>query len=377
MPDFSRFYALPITERVARLGVSFEDNLSLETADQMVENLVSTLELPLGIACHFVINQKPVWVPMAIEEPSVIAAASFMAKQASKLGGFRTKVDEPIMMGQIQLLDSTDWDAVQSIINKHHDELVIQANQVLASLVKRGGGCKEIIFKPLNAKMAVVEVFVDCRDAMGANLINTLMESLAPQIELLTGAQTGFKILSNLSDQRLARAWCEIPYASLDPNPTKDHGREIAQRIVNGYELACLSPYRAATHNKGIMNGIDAVAIATGNDWRAIEAGAHAYASQQPGGYGPLTHFELDNKNACLKARIALPLALGVVGGITQTHPRVKACHKLLGDFGSSAQALAGLMAAVGLAQNLAAMRALAAEGIQQGHMALHGRKSR
>lgn len=375
MLDFSNFYELSIEERRRRLGVSFSQGLELEMADQMVENLVTTLSLPVGVACHFVVDKQPVWVPMAIEEPSVIAAASHMAKLASHRGGFTTQVDKPIMMGQIQLLNSPDWDRANELIVQNQIQLLELANTYCSNLCARGGGCRSLRLKNLSSKMAVLEVSVDCQDAMGANLINTVMEGLAPHVEKLTGAVAGFKILSNLSDQRLARSSCEIPYQVLATDKTHDQGRAVAERMLQGYEFACLDPYRACTHNKGIMNGVDAVMIATGNDWRAIEAGAHAYASQKPGGYGPLTTLELDDEKSCLIASIELPLALGVVGGITQTHPTVQTCLELLGVFGKSAGKLAALIASVGLAQNLSAMRALATEGIQKGHMALHTRK--
>ena len=361
------FYELSVAERQACIGTSFSQALSLETAETMVENLITTLGLPVGVANNFVVDGQPVWVPMAIEEPSVVAAASHMAKLAAVRGGFQTQVDEPIMMGQIQLLNSPDWDHVAEVIGAHQAELVELANTYCPGLLSRGGGCQKISFKNLSPKMAVAEILINCCDAMGANLINTVLESLAPKIEELTGAVAGFKILSNLSDQRLARSRCEIPYDLL--------GRRVAERMALGYEFACLDSYRACTHNKGIMNGVDAVVIATGNDWRAVEAGAHAFAAQKQRGYGPLTRLELDDPHACLVASIELPLALGVVGGITQAHPTVRACLELLGDFGKSSKALAGVIASVGLAQNLGAMRALAAEGIQKGHMALHHRK--
>ena len=291
MHDFSSFYQLSIEERQTRVGQSFSKNLDLKTADQMVENLVAVFGLPLGVACHFVIDSQPVWVPMAIEEPSVIAAASHMAKLASLRGGFKTQVDLPVMVGQIQLLGAPDWDAVKQLIFEHQTELIELANTYCAGLKARGGGCLSLRVKNLSAQMAVLEVLINCQDAMGANLINTVMEGLAPKIEELTGAQAGFKILSNLSDHRLARSSCEIPYALLASDKTQDQGRLIAQRMIQGYEFACLDPYRACTHNKGIMNGVDAVVIATGNDWRAVEAGAHAYASQKTSPYHPLTPF--------------------------------------------------------------------------------------
>ncbi len=374
-PDFSNFYSLSIDERRARLPVPMNATLESQQADDMVENLVGLMGLPLGVACHFIIDGKPVWIPMAIEEPSVIAAASHMAKLSSLTGGFKTEVDEPVMSGQIQLIGATDWERVAEVVQANRESLIGKANKLAGSLPSRGGGCLGIRFKGLNGVMGVVEVRIDCRDAMGANVINTVMEGLAPEIESLTGAKVGFKILSNLSDERLARAFCEIPYKALANDAAKDNGRQIAERMVLGYEFARLDPYRACTHNKGVMNGIDAVVIATGNDWRAVEAGAHAYASVQPEGYGPLTHYDLDDVKQVLKARIQLPMAIGVVGGVTKVHPTVKASLELLGEFGKSAKRLSGLIASVGLAQNIAAMRALAAEGIQAGHMALHHRK--
>src|SRR3989338_568890 len=297
MHDFSGFYELSVTERQTRMGQLLTQNLSLETADSMVENLVGIFGLPLGVACHFVVDDQAVWVPMAIEEPSVIAAASHMAKLASVRGGFRTQVDAPVMMWQIQLTGALDWDRVVQAIEQHQTELLKLANHYCSNLKVRGGGCVGLKIKNLSAEMAVLEVLINCQDAMGANLINTVMEGLAPKIEELTGTVAGFKILSNLSDHRLARSSCEIPYALLASDKTQDQGRLIAQRMIQGYLFACLDPYRACTHNKGVMNGVDAVAIATGNDWRAVEAGAHAYASQKTGRYQPLTHFELRDQD--------------------------------------------------------------------------------
>jgi hydroxymethylglutaryl-CoA reductase len=361
-----------------------EKGLSLETADVMVENAIGVLALPIGVAANFVVDGEPVLVPMATEEPSVIAACSHIAKLASLAGGFVTEVDEPIMIGQIQVLALRDIDKALEQIAQSHDMLVRLGNSFCPSLVARGGGClnleprllPRVSGDDLNiGPMLVVHVHIDCRDAMGANIVNTVVEGLAPHIAALTGGQIGFKILSNLADRRLARARCDLPYRALASEPGVDNGAQIARRIVEGYDLARRDPYRACTHNKGIMNGIDALAIATGNDWRAIEAGAHAYACKS-GRYSSLSHYALDDEVGRLRCSIELPMSVGVVGGSTRMHPSVAASLKILGPFAKSAQKLAGLMAAVGLAQNLGALRALANEGIQQGHMTLHHKKS-
>lgn len=373
----SGFYRLSVQERRDLLGLNMGQDLTVEAADQMIENTIGVMGLPLGVALNFIVDGEPVIVPMATEEPSIIAASSYIAKLVMASGGFHTHVDEPIMMGQIQLLDVNDLDRAQFEIQANENQLVEYANQFCVAMKERGGGCVGVNSRilPGPGPMLVIDVLINCCDAMGANIVNTVVEGLGPEVARLTGGRLGFQILSNLSDRRLAKACCEVPYRALAMDLAKDNGREIAVRMVDGYRFACCDIYRACTHNKGIMNGIDALVIATGNDWRAVEAGAHAYASRN-GRYTSLSHYELDDEHTTLKCSLELPMAIGVVGGSTRHHPTVVASLNLLGAFGKSAQKLAGLMAAVGLAQNMGALKALASEGIQRGHMALHSRKA-
>lgn len=367
-----------IAERVG----AFADGLTLDRADQMVENAIGVFGLPLAIAPNFIVDETPVLVPMVIEEPSVVAASSRIAKLVSLSGGFKTDVDEPLMLGQIQLVDIADCDAAIARLSALKATIIALANQRLVGLVARGGGCVDVQARKLPPHRAslemegqtflVVELVIDCCDAMGANLINTALEAVSDEVANIAQGRAVFRILSNLCDRRLARASCEVPYELLSTQG--QNGRHIAQNIVLGYELAMRDPYRAATHNKGIMNGIDAILIATGNDWRAAEAGAHAYAARS-GHYQSLSHYLLDDIQSVLRCSIELPLAVGVVGGATTAHPCVMTNLKMLGPFGTSSKRLAGLVASVGLAQNMGAMRALAGEGIQRGHMALHRRK--
>jgi hydroxymethylglutaryl-CoA reductase len=354
--------------------LSLSAGLSLEMADAMVENAIGILGLPIGIAANFVIDGESALVPMAIEEPSVIAAASHMAKIVGLSGGFHTKIDDSIMIGQIQILDVPDMGLACQKIEHRREELLKIANSFCENMKKRGGGCVDLIPRILPG-MLIVHVHVDCCDAMGANIVNTIVEGLAPILSVAVQGRAGFRVLSNLTDLRLARSYCSIPYRLLATDKNGDNGRIVANRTLEGYQFACLDPYRAATHNKGIMNGIDAVAIATGNDWRALEAGAHAYACRS-GKYSSLTSYEMDDQLGVLNCAIELPMALGVVGGSTQLHPTIQALFQILGEFGKTAKKLSSLIASVGLAQNLGALRALACEGIQQGHMFLHARKN-
>ncbi|MDA0712695.1 MAG: hydroxymethylglutaryl-CoA reductase, degradative [bacterium] len=398
MSTFSRipnFYRLSLNERRQELlkrskltseeleNFSAEKSLSLEAADSMIENAVGVFSLPLGVAANFIVDDEPVLVPMVIEEPSIIAASSNTAKIIALSGGFKTVVTESIMIGQIQLLDVLDVDGACDYIKTNNVELLAEANKYCVGICSRGGGCLEIYSRILlpstmeasNARpMLIIHVNIDCLDAMGANIVNTVMEGLGSFLMSKIAARLGFRILSNLADRRLAVSSCLIPYQLLATDSARDNGYDIAANIVDGYIFACRDPYRAATHNKGIMNGIDAVAIATGNDWRAIEAGAHAYACRD-GQYSSLTSYELCDISKSLFCKIELPLAVGVVGANSQTHPGVQSALKLLGSFGQTAKKLAGLMASVGLAQNLGALRALACDGIQRGHMMLHHRK--
>lgn len=347
--------------------------LSAAQADHMIENVVGTFSLPLSIATNFQINGRDYLIPMVIEEPSVLAAVSNAARLFRAGGGFTTSSDDPIMIGQIQVLDVADLEAATSAILNDKMRLLKIADEVGGSIVRHGGGARDIevrLFPDTPAgPMLVVHLLIDCRDAMGANAINTAAEHLAPHIEALTGGRVNLRILSNLTDRRKARAEGIIPASELATDTLS--GKAVVWAIVEAGVFAEVDPYRAATHNKGIMNGIDPVVIATGNDWRAIEAGAHAYAARN-GTYTSLTHWTQD-ADGNLRGSIELPLSVGIVGGATRVHPTAQVALKILGI--ESAQQLAEIIAAVGLAQNLAAMRALATEGIQRGHMSLHAKQ--
>ncbi len=357
------------TATAARLA---GDALPIDLANGMIENVIGKFELPLGVATNFQINGRDYLVPMAVEEPSVVAAASFMAKLVRECGGFQTSTTAPIMRAQIQILGLSDPHGARLQILAGKDALIAAANAKDTVLVGFGGGCKDVevhVF-PTSSRgpMVVAHLLVDVRDAMGANTVNTMAETVAPMIEALTGGTVRLRILSNLADLRIARARVELTEAVLTTKAYE--GRRVIDGIVDAYEFAAIDPYRAATHNKGIMNGIDPVVVATGNDWRAIEAGAHAYAARN-GRYTSLSTWEV-NTAGNLVGTIEMPMALGLVGGATKTHPAAQAALKVLGV--TSATELAEVTVAVGLSQNMAALRALATEGIQRGHMALHAR---
>ncbi|MGD9131716.1 MAG: hydroxymethylglutaryl-CoA reductase, degradative [Candidatus Bathyarchaeota archaeon] len=340
--------------------------LEMELADRMIENVVGTFPLPLGIAMNFLINKKDYMIPMAIEEPSVVAAATYAAKMARKKGGFFTSSTDPVMIGQIQAVDIKDPFAAKMKILSAKKEILKKANDQDPMLVSVGGGAKSLDVKVIDTKsgpMVITELHVDCRDAMGANAVNTMAEAVAPMIERITGGRVYLRIISNLAVKRLARAWAVIAKDAVG-------GEEVVDGIVEAYNFAAADPYRAATHNKGILNGIIGVVIATGNDHRAIEAGAHAYAARN-GRYGTLSYWE-KNRDGDLVGSVELPMAVGLIGGATKVHPTAKVAVKILGV--KSASELGEVMAAVGLAQNLGALRALAHEGIQRGHMSLHAR---
>ncbi|MBW9335271.1 hydroxymethylglutaryl-CoA reductase, degradative [Herbaspirillum sp. RU 5E] len=346
--------------------------LPLATADGMIENVVGTFQLPLGVAGYFQLNGRDVLVPMAVEEPSVVAAASFMAKLVRACGGFQTSSSTPLMRAQIQLLGVTDPHGARLAILKDRQAIIDIANSRDKLLNDLGGGCRDIevhVFPDTRrGAMVVTHLIVDVRDAMGANTVNTMAEAVAGHIEEITGGKVRLRILSNLADLRLARARVKVSAEVLATNAYS--GEEVIDGIVDAYEFAAVDPYRAATHNKGIMNGIDPVIVATGNDWRAVEAGAHAYACRH-GRYTSLTHWEIA-ADGDLVGTLEIPMPVGLVGGATKTHPAARAALKILGV--QSAQDLAEVAVAVGLAQNMAALRALATEGIQRGHMALHAR---
>ncbi len=377
------FYRLTRDERLARLaeraGLADSDlaglrepvPLPFEMADHMIENAVGVIGLPLGVGLNFLINGRERLVPMAIEEPSVIAATSYAARTIRDAGGFFAEADAALMIAQIQLVNVPDVEVATQRLQGATLRLLSLANGVHPNMLRRGGGARRIEVRPLPetacGPMLVVHLIADVGDAMGANAVNSMAEAVAPMIEELTGGQVRLRILSNLADQRLARARVRIPFQLLETETLR--GEEVAQRMMEAWAFAAADPYRAATHNKGAMNGIDAVAIATGQDWRGIEAGAHAFAARD-GHYGSLTKWVVHND--VLLGSIELPLAVGIVGGNIECNPRVKFSLRLLGV--QTAGELAGIMASVGLGQNFAAMRALVTDGIQRGHMALHAR---
>ena len=343
--------------------------LGEETANRMIENVVGTFPLPLGIAANFMVNKKEYMVPMAVEEPSVVAAATHMAKGTRKNGGISADSDDPIMIGQIQLVNLNDpFKAKEKIIEKK-EELVKLANEQDPILVKFGGGCKGIEVRVLDSDtgpMVITHLLVDCRDAMGANAVNTMAEAVAPRLETITGGRVYLRIISNLAIYRKTRATAVWRAVFLG-------GEEVVDGIIEAFAFACADPFRVATHNKGIMNGIDPVVIATGNDWRAIESGAHTYG-QWKEGHDSFTNWK-KTENGDLEGTIEIPMAVGLVGGATATHPTAKACVKILDvKIPGGASELSQVICAVGLCQNLGALRALASEGIQRGHMGLHAR---
>lgn len=381
------FYRLPPEARLAALEehgrlappdleAYRSGGLTVEQANVMVENVISTFSLPNAVAVNFLINGQDRVVPMVVEEPSVVAAVSNMARLTRPSGGFEAEADPSVMISQIQLVDVADPDACVRRLENARAALFELAAAVHPRLAARGGGLRDVEIRRVTydepgrprEEMVVVHLLLDCVDAMGANMLNTLAERLAPHIEAWTGERVGLRILSNLADRRLARARCRIEPRHLG-TPTMD-GRLVAEGIASAWRFAWADPYRAATHNKGVMNGIDAVAIATGNDWRAIEAGAHAWCCRD-GRYRPMTRWEIGDDGA-LYGSIELPLQMGIVGGPIRVHPTVRSNLALLGA--KSARELSAIAAAVGLAQNLGALRALATDGIQCGHMRMHAR---
>jgi hydroxymethylglutaryl-CoA reductase len=380
----SGFYNLTIDERHKKLAgfshltpddlLPFTDGgLTPEAADHMIENVIGTHSLPLGIGLNFQVNGHDVLVPFAIEEPSVVAGASFMAKLVRAGGGFQATISAPEMIGQMQVLDLEDVASARLKIYEHKTDLLAEADTIDPILKKFGGGARDLEVRtiedsPIGA-FIVVHLIYDVRDAMGANAVNTACERLAPRIEAITGGRVHLRILSNLADRRLARARCTIPVKELAFDDYS--GKQVRDGIIEAWAFAASDPYRAATHNKGIMNGVDAVVIATGNDWRAIEAGAHAYAVKN-GKYTSLSTWGKDAQGN-LVGSLEMPMAVGIVGGATKVHPTAQASVKLMGV--KTASELAEIIVSVGLAQNLAALRALATEGIQRGHMSLHARQ--
>jgi len=381
----SGFYKLPVEERQRQIAgwaglteaevatLSGALGLDVARADLMIENVVGLHGLPFGIATNFTVNGRDVLVPMVIEEPSVVAGASLAARLARAGGGFQAITTPPEMIGQVQVLDVADPWAARFDLLASREELLALANQTDPIITALGGGARDLEVRVLEhtpvGPMVIVHLIIDCRDAMGANLVNTACEAVAGRVEQITGGRVLLRILSNLADHRLARARCTIPVEALEFGDFA--GEQVARGIVEAWAFAAADPYRAATHNKGIMNGVDAVVLATGNDWRAVEAGAHAYAARS-GRYTSLSTWEIDDRG-CLVGTLEIPLALGIVGGATRTHPTAQVALKILGV--KTARELAEIVVSVGLAQNLAALRALATEGIQRGHMRLHARQ--
>ena len=380
----SGFYNMTVEERRARLGDGsalapdqllpfITGGLSPDAADHMIENVIGLHSLPLGIALNFQVNGRDVLVPMTIEEPSVVAGASFMAKLVRAGGGFTATTTEPLMIGQMQVINVANLEEAKLKLYEHRAELLAEADSIDPVLKKFGGGARDLEVRVFESSpiggFLVVHLIYDVRDAMGANAVNTACERLAPRVESITGGKVHLRILSNLADRRIARARCTIPVQELAFNDFS--GEDVRDGIIAAYAFAAVDPYRAATHNKGIMNGVDAVVIATGNDWRAIEAGAHAYAARS-GRYTSLSSWNKD-ANGNLVGTLEMPMAVGIVGGATKVHPAAQAAVKLMDV--KTASELAEIIVSVGLAQNMAALRALATEGIQRGHMSLHARQ--
>ena len=398
----SGFYNMTLDERRLRLGDATASRLTPESllpfttggltseaADHMIENVIGLYSLPVGIALNFQVNGRDVLVPMTLEEPSVVAGASFMAKLARAGGGFTATTTDPLMIGQMQVINVANLEEAKFKLYEHKAELLAEADSIDPILKKFGGGARDLEVRTIESSpiggFLVVHLIYDVRDAMGANAVNTACERLAPRIESITGGKVHLRILSNLADRRIARSRCTIPVNELgfgsetqtqqtttSASPIRSFtGEEVRDGIIAAYAFAAADPYRAATHNKGIMNGVDAVVIATGNDWRAIEAGAHAYAARS----GRYTSLSTWNKDADgnLVGTLEMPMAVGIVGGATKVHPAAQAAVKLMDV--KTAGELAEIIVSVGLAQNMAALRALATEGIQRGHMSLHARQ--
>ena len=380
------FYKLTVDER--RQLIAQSSNLSPEqitalanngelddnAADRMIENVIGTMSLPVGIATNFIIDKKQYVIPFCLEESSVVAAASNMAKRCHAHGGFTSTNDGPMMIAQIQLLDIDNHQDAEQAVLENKDALMNLANSLPSTMIRLGGGCKDIStrsIETLSGKMFIVHIHVDCRDAMGANAVNTMAELLAPELEQITKGRALLRILSNLATERLARVKATFTPEEISNTGDREDGINIISGILEAYHFAVADPYRAATHNKGVMNGISAVAVACGQDWRAIEAGCHAYVAYSQGKYGSMTRWELDS-DGNLVGSIETPMAVGIVGGASKVHPVARTNLEILGV--ESAQELASVMAAAGLAQNLGALRALATSGIQKGHMRLHAR---
>jgi len=352
-------------------AVDTENGLTRDKADNMIENVIGTMSLPVGIATNFLIDGQEYIIPFCVEESSIVAAASNIAKRCRSTGGFQTDIDNPVMIGQIQLLDLKDGNEAIQIILNAKQEIIEKANNVESKMIELGGGCKDIDCRRLSVDgldMVIVHLHINCQDAMGANAVNSMAERIAPFLESLTDGRAHLKILSNLATHRLARSTAIFTPQEMSQDGSVESGSEVIEKVMEAYLFAKGDPYRAATHNKGIMNAISSIAVACGQDWRAIEAGCHAYASIG-GQYTSISTWSVD-VDGNLVGSIEVPIAVGIVGGASKVHPTAMANLKILGI--TSARQLAGIMVSAGLAQNLGAMRALATDGIQKGHMKLH-----
>lgn len=379
----SGLHKMQVSERralvAAELGIEAAEldraleagGLEVQTADKQIENVIGTYALPLSVAVHLVINGEPRIAPMVVEEPSVVAAASAACKLVAKGGGFQAETDEPVMISQVQLYDVPDTAAAKKAIEAQREDILRQADAAMPTLLPFGGGARGLEVRELGGAMMVVHLLIDCRDAMGANIVNTVAEKVGPRISSIAGGKLGLRILSNLADHRRVRVRCRVPVEALTTR--ERDGAEVAELVEQASRFAEADPYRAATHNKGIMNGIDPVVIATGNDWRAVEAGAHAWAARR-GRYEPIAIWRRsgDQHEAALLGSIELPMALGIVGGTLGNHRGARMALRIARI--RSSMDLAMVAASVGLASNLAALKALATEGIQRGHMSLHAR---
>ena len=376
------FFQLSVEERRSILAdiasLSAEDIASLEsggglnstTADTMIENVYTTMSLPVGVATNFIIDGKDFVIPFCLEESSVIAAASNMAKRCHQNGGFSTDVDESMMIGQIQLLGIKDLKSSSEAVQSRAQEIIDLCNSLPSTMVRLGGGCKRIRCRIIE-DMLIVHIIVDCKDAMGANAVNTMAELCTPLVEEISGGEARLRIVSNLAIHRLARSTATFTPEEMSMDGSHKSGLEVISRILDAYRFASIDPFRATTHNKGTMNAISSIALACGQDWRAVEASCHAWITHNQGRYGSITEWKQD-EDGNLQGSIEIPLAVGIVGGAVSVHPVARANLSILGV--ESAAQLAGVMASAGLAQNLAAMRALATSGIQSGHMKLHVR---
>ena len=382
----SGFYKLSVEQRrqmVAELANLSPDEIAALAshgeldeiaADRMIENVIGTMSLPVGVATNFVIDGSPYLIPFCLEESSVVAAASNMAKRCLVKGGFRTDSDGPIMISQIQVLELDDVEKAGEAILTAKYELMRMCNSLPSTMIKLGGGCKDIQVRSIDSmsgRMLVIHLLVDTRDAMGANAVNTMAELISGKVEEITGGRVHLRILSNLASHRLARVEATFTPEEISDDGSAENGRKVIAGILEAHHFAMADPYRSATHNKGVMNAISAVALACGQDWRAIEAGCHAWAAVETGEYSSMTRWHRDEEGN-LVGKLETPMAVGIVGGASKVHPAARANLSILGL--DSAQELAGIIAAAGLAQNLGAMRALATSGIQAGHMKLHAR---